>query len=78
MFITSVGAEAINNLGIVFTKFSLDDEVTTMVKEKAMMVTQVFKDMKIDNVPAVLPFWFIENHLDTTCHTMTTVLIPEV
>lgn len=43
---TSVGNEAINNVGVVFTNLPPSDDNSTTAKKKAVMVTEMFKGLE--------------------------------
>ena len=52
----SVGYETILNIGIVFPHLQKNKENATVAKEKATMITQVFKDIDIKEMPKVFPY----------------------
>lgn len=47
LFLASMGYEAINNIGLVFTRLSHTDKSKTVAKEKAKIMADEFRNMGI-------------------------------
>ena len=58
----SMGYEAINNVGVVFTKIPNAEPP----EEKCEMIQNAFKEIGISNVPDKLTCWCVDNRPEET------------
>ena len=66
MLMSSMGNEAMKNVGVVFTKLPATEKNATIAKEKAQMMAKEFTNMGIEGAGEELPYWFIDNHPEIT------------
>ena len=66
LLMSSMGNEAMKNVGVVFTKLPATEKNATIAKEKAQMMAKEFTNMGIEGAGEELPYWFIDNHPEIT------------